>query len=129
MVRVELVRGIVVPMVLQEGTGGEQRLCVTVSRHRRHELQAEVAFHRVVEAPIPNAEVAVVVHLRMRNKQAQIRNRGERKPNPVAVLVSPSPQLPSSNRQSLRTHSVNQLRASRFHRKQDLIKIQNGRAF
>lgn len=59
-----LVRRIVMPMVLQEVAAvGKQRLCVPVRGHGRHELQAEVAFHRLVEAPIPDAEAAVVVHL------------------------------------------------------------------
>ena len=59
-----LVLGIVMPMVLQEVAAvGKQRLSVPVRRHGRHELQAEVAFRRLVEAPIPDAEAAVVVHI------------------------------------------------------------------
>jgi uncharacterized protein HemX len=59
-----LVLGIVMPMVLQEVAAvGKQRLSVPVRGHGRHELQAEVAFHRLVEAPIPDAEAAVVVHI------------------------------------------------------------------
>jgi len=111
MVRVELVRGIVVPMVLQEGAGREQRLGVPVSRHGRHELEAEAAFH-VVEAPIPNPEAAVVVHLRLRTRTDQTHfqrpQSGEEKLNLPVAPVSPSPQPPSSNRQSLHSHSANQ---------------------
>jgi len=109
MVRVQLGRGIVVPMVLQEGTSREQRLRVPVRhRHGRHELQAEAALH-VVEAPIPNAEAAVVVHLRLRTRTNQTHLQrpqpGEEKPRiSPRVPVSPSPQPPSSNRQSLHTH-------------------------
>lgn len=65
-----VVRGVV---VLQEGTVGEQWLCVPVAAgHRWHQLQAEVAFHRLIEAPIPNAQAAVVVHLGWPNKRIQI---------------------------------------------------------
>jgi len=59
-----LVLGIMMPMVLQEVAAvGKQRLSVPVRGHGRHELQAKVAFHRLVEAPIPDAEAAVVVHI------------------------------------------------------------------
>jgi hypothetical protein len=57
---------ILVPVVLrQEGAVGEQRLGVTVRCDGRHQLQAEVAFHHVVEAPISNSQAAVAVHLRL----------------------------------------------------------------
>uniref|UniRef100_A0A0A9DU51 Uncharacterized protein n=1 Tax=Arundo donax TaxID=35708 RepID=A0A0A9DU51_ARUDO len=69
---VVLMRGIVMTMVLQEGTAvWEQRLGVPVGGHRRHQLQPEVAFDRLVEAPIPDAQAAVVVHLGDSNKQIQ----------------------------------------------------------
>jgi len=58
---VELVWGIVMPMLLQETSSREQWLRVPIRWHGRHELQAEAAFHGVIEAPVPNAQAAVVV--------------------------------------------------------------------
>jgi hypothetical protein len=90
---------ILVPMVLlQEGAVGEQRLGVAVRCDGRHQLQAEVAFHHLVEAPIPNPQAAVAVHLgSSSSKQIQMSGQeeiGRGKMDLSAVWISPSP--PSS---------------------------------
>jgi hypothetical protein len=100
-----LVGRILVPMVPQDGAVWEQRLGVPVRCDGRHELQAEAAFHRLVEAPIPNSQAAVVVHLGLSSSK-QIQWQGRRKLDLFAVRISSSP--PSSwsplSRQSLNNH-------------------------
>jgi hypothetical protein len=62
-----VVRDMLLMLMMQEGATREQLLGVTLSRHRRHELQAEVPRRRLIEGPpTPQAHAAhagVVVHL------------------------------------------------------------------
>jgi hypothetical protein len=58
-----VVRDMLLMLMMQEGATREQLLGVTLSRHRRHELQAEVPRRRLEESPPSYAHAGVVVHL------------------------------------------------------------------
>jgi hypothetical protein len=110
---------ILVPMVLlQEGAVGEQRLGVAVRCDGRHQLQAEVAFHHLVEAPIPNPQAAVAVHLgSSSSKQIQMPGQDRRKSDGekwIFLRFGSAHLHPRHGRQSLKPHFRRYCRLEEF---------------